>query len=110
MLSSCRNISLSRKTAKQLEFLSFLLFLLLHRVDQVADVVDVIAEENAGEEGEDDEQEGFWRVGRMKVTKPDGEDDSSPEVVAPDVLLAPGQEVEAALSHPAVLLRPGDPE
>lgn len=46
----------------------------------------------------------------MKVTKPDGEDDSSPEVVAPDVLLAPGQEVEAALSHPAVLLRPGDPE
>ena len=46
----------------------------------------------------------------MEITEPDGEDDGGSEIVAPDVLLAPGQEIEAAFGHPAVLLGPGDPE
>ena len=46
----------------------------------------------------------------MEITEAYCEDDGGSEIVAPDVLLAPGQEIEAAFGHPAVLLRPRDPE
>ena len=110
MLSSCGDISFSCEAAEQLQPLSLLFLLLLHGVDQVTDVVYVVAEEDTGEEGEDDEQQCLRRVGCVEITEPDCENDGGSEIVAPDVLLAPGQEIEAAFGHPAVLLGPGDPE
>ena len=87
---------------EQFQLCVFLVLFLFDAIDQIADIVDIISEEDTSKEGDNYDKKCLSWVIRMQIAKTYGQDDGSPEVVAPNVLLVPNQRVDIIRYHPVI--------